>query len=78
VAEDFGFALGSWMTEGNKTVGEKATALALPGLTGAWVMLDFARNYGFVVMSKNIAGEQKSEAYLDLKKAIDQQIPVRK
>jgi CubicO group peptidase (beta-lactamase class C family) len=78
VAEGFGFALGSWMTEGNKTVGEKATALALPGLTGTWAMLDFARNYAFVVISKNIAGEQKSEAYVDLKKAIDQQVPVKK
>ncbi|MDP4265601.1 MAG: serine hydrolase domain-containing protein [Bacteroidota bacterium] len=70
-AEGFGYALGSWV------VGEKegkATSLACPGLFGTWPMIDFCRGYAYLVFVKNLLGEERAEAHLALKKAIDGQM----
>jgi len=68
-ATGFNYALGSWVIEDNN--GE-ATALASPGLFGTWPMVDWCRGYACVFVAKTLLGEQKADAYLDMKAAIDE------
>ena len=70
-ATGFNYALGSWVVE---VQDGKAAALASPGLFGTWPMIDFCRGYAYLVFVKNLLGEEKAEAYMELKKIIDEQI----
>jgi len=70
-ATGFNYALGSWVIEDNN--GE-ATALASPGLFGTWPMVDWCRGYACVFVAKTLLGEQKADAYLDMKAAIDEKV----
>ena len=76
ITQGYGFALGSW-AEGNATPGAKATVLVLPSLSGTWPLVDFTRQYGFVVVAKSFSGEQVATVYLELQKLLEQQFPVR-
>jgi CubicO group peptidase (beta-lactamase class C family) len=76
--EGFSFAVGSWTTDNAATPGAKASTLVLPGLTGTWPEVDFSRGYAFVVLARNFSGEQKPEIYTDIKKTIDQKLPLKK
>ena len=67
----FGQALGVWAIDGDEKLGGTATALAYPGLTGLWPMVDFARGYAFVLVPKSFSGEQNSNVYLGLKQVLD-------
>ena len=78
-AEGFRYALGAWVIEeapqlhSLKAKG-KATALASPGLFGTWPMVDYCRGYAYIVFVKNLLGEERADAHLQLKKIIDAQI----
>lgn len=78
-AEGFRYALGAWVIEeapqlhSLKAKG-KATAIASPGLFGTWPMIDYCRGYAYIVFVKNLLGEERAEAHLQLKKVIDAQI----
>lgn len=78
-AEGFNYALGSWVVEENllptSSKGGGATALASPGLFGTWPMIDYCHGYAYIVFVKNLLGEERAEAHLQLKKIIDKQIP---
>jgi CubicO group peptidase (beta-lactamase class C family) len=52
-----------------------ATVLASPGLFGTWPMIDYCRDYAYIVFVKNFLGEERAGVHLELKKIIDQQIP---
>jgi CubicO group peptidase (beta-lactamase class C family) len=70
-AEGFMYASGSWALEtGNDQ--KQATTLASPGLFGTWPMVDFSRGYACLFFVKNLLGEERADAYLDIKKVIDQ------
>ncbi len=80
VAEGFTYALGSWdltsglpltPSHGGRIAG--ASVLACPGLFGTWPMIDFSRGYACIFFVKSLLGEQKADAYLELKKVIDKQ-----
>lgn len=70
-AEGYNYALGSWVMEEKNG---KATALASPGLFGTWPMIDFCRGYAYIVCVKNLLGEERADAHLELKKIIDKQM----
>lgn len=70
-AEGFMYALGSWVVEKENNT---ATALASPGLFGTWPMIDFCRGYAYIVFVKNLLGEERAGAHLEIKKIIDGQI----
>jgi len=53
-----------------------ATALVSPGLFGTWPMIDFCRDYAYIVFVKNLLGEERADAHLGIKKIIDKQIAV--
>jgi len=74
-AEGFQYALGSWVIEGplqtSPNGGDLATALASPGLFGTWPMIDWKRGYAVIFFVKSFLGEQKADAYMELKKVVD-------
>ncbi len=78
-AEGFTYALGSWNLTPDPSPSEMekgaagASVLACPGLFGTWPMIDFSRGYACIFFVKSLLGEQKADAYLELKKVIDKQ-----
>jgi CubicO group peptidase (beta-lactamase class C family) len=78
-AEGFNYALGSWVVEegphpSSPNGGRVATALASPGLFGTWPMVDFCRGYAYILFVKNLLGEERADAHLEIKKVIDEQM----
>jgi len=69
-AEGFNYALGEWVVEQN---GNKATAVASPGLFGTWPMVDYCRGYAYLFFVKNLLGEDRADAQIEIKKIIDKQ-----
>ncbi len=69
-AEGFNYASGSWVIEQKE---EKATALASPGLFGTWPMIDFCRGYAYIVFVKNLLGEERAGAHIEIKEVVDEQ-----
>ncbi|MGN6400246.1 MAG: serine hydrolase domain-containing protein [Flavisolibacter sp.] len=72
-ATGFNYALGSWVIEENN--GE-ASSLACPGLFATWPMVDWNRGYACIFFAKTLLGEQKADAYLQMKEAIDKKLPL--
>lgn len=70
--------LGVWGIEGSDEPGAAASALAVPGLTGVWPMVDFSRGYAFVLLPKSFTGEQNSNVYTGLKQVLDEEWKVKK
>jgi CubicO group peptidase (beta-lactamase class C family) len=67
------YASGSWVLEENAGSG-MANSLASPGLFGTWPMIDFCRGYAYIVFVKNLLGEERADAHIEIKKIIDAQI----
>jgi len=68
-AEGYNYALGSWVVEEKDG---KATTLASPGLFGTWPMIDYCRGYAYLVLVKNLLGEERAEAHKALKEVVDE------
>ncbi len=71
-AAGFTYALGSWVIE--EGANGKANSLASPGLFGTWPMVDYCRGYAYLFFVKNLLGEERAGAHLEIKKIIDKQI----
>ena len=69
-AQGFNYASGSWVIEEKDG---KATSLASPGLFGTWPMIDFCRGYAYLVFVKNLLGDERADAHLEIKKVVDEQ-----
>ena len=54
--------------------GAEASILASPGLLGTWPMIDWCRGYACIFFAKTLLGEQKADAYQQLKGAIDERL----
>lgn len=71
-AQGYGYAHGAWVLASDKG---KATALASPSLFGSWPMIDTCRGYLYVVLVKNILGEERANLHKEMKDLIDRQLP---
>jgi hypothetical protein len=71
-AEGFNYALGSWVVEENPD--GIANTLASPGLFGTWPMVDYCHGYAYILFVKNLLGEERADAHLEIKKVIDGQM----
>jgi CubicO group peptidase (beta-lactamase class C family) len=71
-ASGYNYALGCWVIEQDAT--GKATVAASPGLFGTWPMIDYCRGYAYIVFVKNLLGEERAGAHMEIKKVIDAQI----
>ncbi len=69
--QGFNYASGAWAVE---EMNGTATAVASPGLFGTWPMVDYCRGYSYLIFCKNLLGEEKADAYLQLKSVIDEQM----
>jgi CubicO group peptidase (beta-lactamase class C family) len=69
-ATGFNYASGSWVIEEKEG---SATTLASPGLFGTWPMIDFCRGYAYLVFVKNLLGEERADAHLQIKAVVDEQ-----
>lgn len=70
-AAGFNYTSGSWAIEEKNGI---ATTLASPGLFGTWPMIDYCRGYAYLIFVKNLLGEERADAHLQIKKVIDEQI----
>ena len=70
-AKGYGYASGAWVLETHQG---KATALASPGLFGCWPMIDICRRYAYIVMVKNLLGEERANVHKEMKDLIDLQL----
>jgi CubicO group peptidase (beta-lactamase class C family) len=73
--EGFGYALGSWVADEGK--GGQAGVLAGPGLSGTWPAVDLCRGYACLIFPKSSQDDQKADAYLELKKEMDEHFPAK-
>lgn len=71
-AAGYAYAMGCWVIE--QDASGKATVAASPGLFGTWPMIDYCRGYAYIVFVKNLLGEERAGAHIELKKVIDKQI----
>ena len=71
-SEGYRYTLGSWAIEEGKD--GVATTLASPGLFGTWPMIDFCSGYAYILFVKNLLGDQRATAHIEMKKIIDKQI----
>lgn len=72
-AQGFNYALGSWIVEEGKD--NEANVLSSPSLFGTWPMVDWCRNYTFIVITKSLLkDEQKNDVYMQMKDAIDEKV----
>jgi CubicO group peptidase (beta-lactamase class C family) len=68
-AQGFNYALGSWVME------EKdghATTAASPGLFGTWPMIDYCHGYAYLFFVKDLLGEERADAQIEIKHTIDE------
>ncbi|TMI95372.1 MAG: serine hydrolase [Bacteroidetes bacterium] len=68
-AQGYNYALGAWVVEEKDG---KATAIASPGLFGTWPMIDYCRGYAYLFFVKNLLGEERADAQMEIKGVIDQ------
>ncbi len=71
-AEGYMYALGSWAIEPGSN--GQANTLASPGLFGTWPMIDYCRGYAYLFFVKNLLGEERAGAHIEIKKIIDKQV----
>ncbi len=71
-AEGMEYGLGEWIQEADSK--GNSNVVSCPGLFGTWPYVDMCRGYACLIFVKSLLGEQKKELYLDIKKAIDEQI----
>src|SRR5258705_13240771 len=70
-AQGYNYALGAWLIEeGSLPISTKegsvATAVASPGLFGTWPMIDYCRGYAYLFFVKNLLGEERADAQIEL------------
>jgi CubicO group peptidase (beta-lactamase class C family) len=68
-AQGYNYALGSWVIEEKNGA---ATAVASPGLFGTWPMIDYCRGYAYLFFVKNLLGEERADAQMEIKQVIDE------
>lgn len=71
--EGYEYGLGEWILETNSK-GESSVVTS-PGLFGTFPFVDNCRKYACIFFVKNFLGEERKDIYMQIKQAIDKQIP---
>lgn len=69
-AKNLNYALGSWAIEEKNG---NATCAASPGLFGTWPMVDLCRGYAYLIFTRNLLIEERTNTNLELKAVVDKQ-----
>ena len=72
-AKGYKYASGSWVDEENTGV---AISLASPGFFGTWPMINYCRDYAFIIFVKSLLTSKRADAEKRVKKMIDEVIKV--
>ena len=72
ITEGFDYGLGQWIQETDAS--GNSTVVSCPGLFGTWPYVDKCRGYACIIFTKNLLGDEKRDIYIQIKKAIDEQI----
>jgi len=72
--QGFTYGLGEWIL--SKDIDDKSTILGYSNMYGSWMFFDRCKGYTFVLLSKTPQTESKKLMYDDLKKALDEIMPV--
>lgn len=72
VAEGYNYGLGEWIQETDEN--GQSTVVSSPGLLGTFPLIDKCRGYALIIFTKGILIEGRRDAYMEIKKLIDQQI----
>ncbi len=72
-AAGFDYGLGNWLLE--KDTPDKPGIIVAAGSTGTWGIVDRCRKYAAVVFVKKATEDAKQPLYLDLKSAIETEVP---
>lgn len=70
-AQGYNYALGCWVIEEKDG---KATTVSSPGLFGTFPLVDYCRGYAYLFFVKNLLGEERADAQIEIKKVIDEQL----
>jgi len=68
-AEGYNYALGAWVADWKDG---KATVVTSPGLFGTWPLIDYCRGYAYLFFVKNLLGEERADAQIEIKGVIDE------
>ncbi|MEO6231093.1 MAG: serine hydrolase domain-containing protein [Ferruginibacter sp.] len=71
--EGYDYGLGEWIL-GTDADGQ-STVVSSPGLFGTFPYVDNCKKYACIFFVKNRLGEERKDVYLQIKKAIDKQLP---
>jgi hypothetical protein len=71
-AQGYGYALGAWVAEQDKS--GNATVVTSPGMFGTWPLVDYCRGYVYLVVVKNLLGDERAEVHKELKQLIDAEL----
>jgi CubicO group peptidase (beta-lactamase class C family) len=72
VAKGYNYGFGEWIQETDEN--GNSTIVSSPGLFGTWPLIDKCRNYASIIVTKDILSEEKRDAFMTIKKIVDQQI----
>jgi len=73
-AQGYNYALGAWAVEEKDRT---ATAIASPGLFGTWPMVDYCRGYAYLFFVRNLLGEERADAQMEIKAVVDEKFANR-
>jgi CubicO group peptidase (beta-lactamase class C family) len=73
-AQGYNYSLGAWVVEEKNGT---ATTIASPGLFGTWPMIDYCRGYAYLFFVKNLLGEERADAQMEIKAVVDEKFPNR-
>ena len=73
-AQGYNYALGAWAVEEKDRT---ATAIASPGLFGTWPMIDYCRGYAYLFFVRNLLGEERADAQMEIKAVVDEKFANR-
>lgn len=73
IAEGFSYGLGEWIQETDAS--GNSTVVGCSSLFGTWPYIDKCRGYACIFFIKKVMYDQKIDLYLQLKRAIEEQLP---
>ncbi len=72
VADGYGYAMGSWVID--QDADGNGIALAVPGLSGSWPMINYCRGYAYLLLVKTPISEEKANELAGLVNIVNHQI----
>lgn len=71
-AQGYGYALGAWVAEHDAA--GNGTVVASPGLFGTWPMINYEKGYVYLVLVKNLLGEERANVHEEAGRIVNLEI----